>query len=210
LFSVAPRKSKEESEDPAVAFRTAFDFEAQQKVHQRAVEVAAERWREARRSGTSLYLASMVAEDFEPVLRHAPDLVDDWIAGSGEMSSDFARRVHLAEGAYLALCEALLKQDPPRGAALWRSLRSTLNTRFVGGAQLKEIMHLPFRVEDSSPVNDLRIELVSPPLCHTDQALFNVALAAEYNHKDEWLASIIAEDLASSLAWRRMRGRALQ
>lgn len=210
LFSVAPRKSKEESEDPAVAFRTAFDFEAQQKVHQRAVEVAAERWREARRSGASLYLASMVAEDFEPVLRHAPDLVDDWLAGSGEMTSDFARRVHLAEGAYLALCEALLKQDPPRGAALWRSLRSTLNTRFVGGAQIKEIMHLLFRVEDSSPVNDLRIELVGPPLCHTDQALFNVALAAEYNHKDEWLASIIAKDLASSLAWRRMRCRVLQ
>src|SRR6202041_31553 len=48
------------------------------------------------------------------------------------------------------------------------------------------------------------------PLCHTDQALFNVALAAEYNHKDEWLASIIADDLTSSLAWRRMRGRVLQ
>jgi hypothetical protein len=210
LFSVAPRKPKEESEDPAVAFRTAFDFEAQQKVHQRAVEVAAERWREARRSGASLYLASVVAEDFEPVLRHAPDLVDDWLAGSGEMSSDFARRVHLAEGAYLALCEALLKQDPPRGAALWRSLRATLKTRFVGGAQIKEIIHLPFRVPDSSPVNDLRIELVSPHLCHTDQALFNVALAAEYNHHDEWLANIIGEDLASSLAWRRMRGRVLQ
>lgn len=209
LFSVAARKSKED-EDPAVAFRTAFDFEAQEKVHQRAVEVAAERWREARRAGASLYLASMDAEDFEPVLRHAPDLVDDWLAESGEMSSDFARRVHLAEGAYLALCEALLKQDPPRGAALWRSLRATLNTRFVGGAQIKESMHLPFRVQDSSPVNDLRIELVSPPLCHTDQALFNVALAAEYNHKGEWLASTIAEDLASSLAWRRMRGRVLQ
>jgi hypothetical protein len=104
----------------------------------------------------------------------------------------------------------MLTHDPRRGAVLWRSLRSGLNTRFVGGAHIEEIIHLPFRVQDSSPIDELRAELVGLKLCNSDQALLNVALAAGYNHKDEWLADTIVEDLESSLAWRRMRGCVLQ
>lgn len=209
-FSVTPRRSREETDNPAVALRAAFDFDAQMKVHQRAVEVATQRWRDARRSGASLYLNSMDAEDFEPVLRHAPQFIDDWLTGSSELNSHFKRRVRLAEGAYLALCEALLTYDPSRGVALWRNLRSSLTTRFVGDAHVEEIIHLPFRAQDSSPVNELRAELVGLRLCHSDQALFNVALAAECNHKDEWLADTIGEDRRSSLAWRRMRAQVLE
>ena len=53
-------------------------------------------------------------EDFVPVLQHAPDMVEQWLEGCTEATANFQHRVFLAEGAYIALCEALLAHDPSR------------------------------------------------------------------------------------------------
>ncbi len=45
--------------------------------------------------------------------------------------------------------------------------------------------------------------------CHTDQTLFDLAIAATYNGKTDWLAAVISEDRASALIWRRKRGAVL-
>ncbi len=209
-FSVTPTQSHAEVKDSVAALKAALDAEAQLHAYRRAAEVAVERIREARQSGASLYLAHVDVDDLRPVLRHVQDSVEVWLNGADEGTDDFKRRVRLAEGAYLALCEALLEHDPPRGASLWRSLRQVLGTRFVGEAGVDEIVHIAFRAPDSPTVEELRAELIGLDHCHTDQALLNLVIAAKCNGKSLWLSKLIAEDNASALAWRRRRGVVLE
>jgi hypothetical protein len=209
-LSTTPAKSAEESDDPIAAFKAPADIDAQLKAHQRALNTANQRIDDARRSGASLYLTDMNPRDFDFVLRHSPDLVQDWLEGSNEVTADFRRRVRLAEGAYLALCEALLAHDAQRGVALWRGLRRALTTLFVGRAGAEEMLHIPFRVPNSPPVAELRTELIGLNQSHTDRALLNLAIAAQSNDSDEWLSKIIADDRMCPLPWRRMRSWVLE
>ncbi len=209
-FSVTPTQSETDPKHPFAALRAAMDVEARLKAHKRAVETAVKRIREARESGASLYLANVDAADLEPGLLYAPDLVGDWLEGSNESTTEFERRVRLAEAAYLALCEALLAYDAPRGAALWRSLRKVLTIRFIGDASVDELIHIPFRVPDTPAAAELRAELIRLDRCHTDQDLLNLVIAATFNGKVDWLSTIIEEDKASPLAWRRRRGTVLE
>lgn len=208
-FSVSPRPSQEDTDDPVAALKAAMDTNAQMSAHRRAVETAVSRISEARKSGASLYLANISVEDFEPVLQNASDIVDHWLEGSHELTMDFRRRVSLAEAAYLALCEVLLANDPMRGAQLWRALRATVTTRFVGAADVEDLLHMVFRVPESQAITELREELIGLERCHTDQALFDLAVATSYNGKDDWLAAVIEIDRASALVWKRKRGLVL-
>ena len=208
-FSVSPRPSQEEARDPLVALEAAMDADAQIKAHRRAVAIADIRIREARKSGASLYLANVDADDFVPVLQHASDAVDFWLEGLAGLTADFRRRIILAEGAFLALCEALLARDPERGAQVWRALRSAMRTRYNGAADVDELLHIVFRAPDSQAVTELREEQIGLRRCHTDQALFDLALAASYNGKADWLAAIIETDRVSPLVWKRKRSLAL-
>lgn len=210
LFSVSPRPSEEESNDPMLAFKAAMDADKQNEVYRRAAETAASRIREARKSGASLYLTYIDKEDFEPVLQHASDRVELWLEGLCERSTDFRRRVILAESAFLALCEALLIHDPVPGAQLWRALRARVTTRYIGAAGVEELLHIVFRVPDSPAVTALRQELIGLENCHTDQALFDLAVAASYNGRADWLAAVIKTDQASALVWKRKRGVVLE
>ena len=152
---------------------------------------------------------SYCAEDFVPVLQHAPDIVEQWLEGCTEVTTDFRHRIFFAERAYIALCEALLAHDPERGAPLWRTLRATMITRYIGAGGVEDLLHMVFRVPDSPAVKALRKELVELEHCHTDQALFNLAIAASCNGKDDWLATLIEQDQASKFAWRRERAAVL-
>lgn len=186
-----------------------FDTEARQKSWQETLNIVAKRVEEARKAGASLHLADMAAEDFFAVLEASPHAFDHWIKGVEEMSSEFRRKVVLAEGAYLGLCEALLNQRPEDGVALWRALDCTLATRFIGAANVSDLLHMAFRVRDSAPVLELRQHLLDLTRCNSDQALFDLALAASYNGREDWLGRQIEADLSSSLNWIRMRGEVL-
>lgn len=192
------------------ALQPHIDLDRRLEAHNRAAETAERRIREARESGATLYLNNIHAEDLEPVLLHAPDLVESWLEGSVNLTSDFKRRVQLAEAAYLALCEALLKYDPEKGEALWRSLTETLSTRFIGAAGIDELIHIPFRAPDSPRTAELRTDLIGLNRCHTDRELLNVAIAATLNGKYGWLSTVIEKDKVSPLAWRRKRGIMLE
>ena len=143
------------------------------------------------------------AKDFGPILCHTPDIVEQWLEGFSEPTTEFQERV------FLALCEALLAHDPERGAPLWKTLRATIITRYIGAGGVEDLLHMVFRVPDSPTVKALREELVELEHCHTDQALFNLAIAAAYNGKDDWLATLIEQDKASKFAWRRKRAAVL-
>ena len=51
----------------------------------------------------------------------------------------------MAEAAFLALCETLLSCEPKRGTELWRVLYKTVETRFVGKADVDDLIHMVFR-----------------------------------------------------------------
>lgn len=208
LYSVELRKHANPV-DSAQAFKAAFDLDAQQRNYDRAAEAARNRLEEARKSGASLFLVSLETEDLALALTYAPEIVERWIEGHGEPTADFRRRVRLAEAAYLALCEALLVHDPARGVQLWRGLRKTVATRYIGAIQVDDLTHMAFRAPWSEPVEALRRELLALTNANTDQALFDYALAAIYNGHSKWLAAIINEDLDSTLVWRQRRGMVL-
>jgi hypothetical protein len=209
IFSVSPRPIQEDANDPMAALKAAIDVDAQIKAYRRAAETAASRIDKARKSGASLYLSDIKAGDLAPVLQHAPDMVDHWLEGSNELTADFRRRVCLAESAFMALCEVLLIHDPLRGTQLWRALRSTMRTLYIGAAGVEDLYHMVFRVPDSQSVAALREELVGLKWRHTDQELFDLAVGASYNGKTDWLDAVIESDRASNLVWKRKRGAVL-
>jgi hypothetical protein len=209
-YSVSPRDADTDSIDSAEHLRRAFDTESHIRAHQRAADIAVERVESARSAGADLYLADVAPEDMEIAVIHCPDLVARWLEGSDDRTNDFARRVHLAEGAYLSLCEALLKTDPVRGVSLFTTLRQTFTTRFTGRAGIDEFLDIAFRVPDSPEVHRLRNEQASLASCHSDEALLNLALAAALNGKGQWITGLIAEDEASALEWRQRRAIVLE
>jgi hypothetical protein len=205
VLSAEPRRSPHEVANPIAALKAAFDADGRIEAYRRAIETAIARIDAARKAGASLYLADIAAADVEPVVHHAPEIVNRWLEGYRVGAADFTRRVRLAEAPYLALCEALLKHDPPRGVALWHALRQTLSTRYIGPAGVDDILHMVFRVPSSPAVEMLREELLTLPFCHSDNTLYEIALAATYNGHGPWLTAMIEKDRGSACAWQRKR-----
>ena len=204
-FSIQPYASEEYANNPFAALKASMDIEAQRDAYRRAADTAICRIREAEVAGANLYLMDVATEDFMMVLNQAPEIVDTWLDGMVERSADFERRVRLAEEAYLSLCEALLTHDPGRGATLWYALRRTITTRFIGAAGVEEFLHIAFRAPSSPELEGMREDLLSLHFCNTDAALYDLALAATFNGKADWLASTISADQASPFAWRQKR-----
>jgi hypothetical protein len=210
LFSVIPIDAPQDPNDPAGNLRRAF-FDNDPAVNvRRAFATAVERIRQARAAGASLYLANMSVEDMVPVLRHAPDLVERWLQGAAERTGDFRRRVILAEGAFLTLCEALLGHDPDRGVLLWSALKRSLTTRFIGKAEIDDMIHMVFRAPPSPALVALREELLGLERSGTDKDLFDLAVAASLNGQGEWFVAVTAADATSRFAWRRKRALVLE
>ena len=204
-YSVGVRPSQSEAE----RFRTAFDPDAQLQALRLAIDTASERIQEARESGAKLYLAPFCGREFVPVVQTAPDLVDGWLEGLSELTTEFRSRVRLAEGAFLALCEALLAHRPVRGVELWRALRECIVTRYVGKAGVDELTHIVFRAPASPEVEKLWLELAELTQCCSDQALLDLAIAALVNGRQDFLQRIIKEDRKSSYAWRQLKAEML-
>ena len=203
-FSLTLKPASTESEN----LKLMFDSEFQNKKLNQAIKVTEACVSEARNSGT-LYLVSIEYKDFEPVLLYASDLVEQWLADLYNPTDEFRRRILLAEGTFLALCEALLIHNPKHGVQLWRILHTTLRTQYLGTAGVEDLLHMVFRVPDSTDVITLRKELVELKNCNTDLDLFNIAIAASYNGKADWIDALIQEDQASPLVWRQRRALTL-
>ena len=148
------------------------------------------------------------SEDFKLVLTHAMDTVEQWLADYGEMT-EVSRYNSSADKFFLALCQALLTHAPEKGAQLWHKLRSPLRMRYIGEVGVERLMHLAFKGPDSPEVMKLREELVELEYCYNDQKLFELAIAASYNGKADWLDSFIQNDRASALVWRQKRAEVL-
>jgi hypothetical protein len=200
-FSLSFRPEGDDS--PFSAFQGATDPQKYREVRERALKTTVDQVRAVRQSGAKLYLHTIDASDFEPIIRHVPDAVAKWLEGAEQVTPDFKRRVRLAEGTFIALCEALLTWSPDQGVALWRGLRKALVTRYLGGAQIDEMIHMLFRLPNAPEV--LRQDQLSIAQTNTDQALLELAIAAGMNDSRAWLDQVIGSDLASGTVWRRQR-----
>lgn len=196
-------------DDSMAAFQRAQDVKAVQAAMDEASETFWKRIKAARTGGSSLILQDMNPADFEMVVRLEPQAIAHWIEGYEDGTNAFVRRVHLAEVPFLSLCEALLKSDPSTGVRLWRALREVVRTKVIGGARVSEFLHMAFRAPDSPEVEGLRLELLALGPETNDQGLYEVALAACWNGREDWLRSIISADQAAGLAWRQRRARVL-
>ena len=180
------------------------------KHRQTAVDTAIARIKDARSSGARLFIHSFSPEDFSPFIANHRETVMDWIDGYADCSPEFARRVRLAEGAFIAVCDAMFGHDPIVASALWRSLRQTLHTRYIGHGKIDEMIHLVFKHAASPHAAVLLDELYALESCHTDAVLFNLALAAQLNGQSVWLDRMIALDGASDDIWHRQRGQIMR
>ena len=148
-------------------------------------------------------------ENFKPVLIHAMDIVEQWLDDYFGPMENFQRRGPLTNRAFWALFEALLTYFPEKGKQLWHKLRSTIITRYIGEEDVKSLLHIVFRVPDSPEVMKLREELVELEYCHNDQKLFDLAIAASYHGKSDWLDTFIQNDRASAFVWQQKRAEVL-
>ena len=204
--TISLRPSDFESEN----LRLLFDMEAQNQALKNAAKIAVERIQEARHHGADLHLMNFTANDFTPLLNYARDSIDRWLQGLDDLTQNFQRRVLLAEGFFLALCETLLTHEPELGARLWRALKSTIRTRFIGAGRIDEMLHIVFRTPDTKASNLLRKEIIDLKYCNTDQDMFDLVIAAIHNGKNDWLDEVIAENKSSSFSWRRRRAIILE
>jgi hypothetical protein len=201
VVGIAPHVN---NDDP---FRALLQVKDDADARQRAVDKAWERIRAAQKSGASLYLHTIDPINCRPLLEHAAASVAAWLEGMSPPSASFQRRVRLAEGLYMGLCEALLEADPPRGEQLWHALRVTLRTRYKSGAGVDEFTNMVFRAPRTP--DTLLEEQLALSLCNTDEAAFNLVLSAQTHGRTAWLEQVLLRERSSGVSWRLQRARLL-
>ena len=153
--------------------------------------------RDARRSGAQLLHAHFSAEDFDLVLNLYPEALEPWLEGMDPPSSEFRKRVRLAEGFYAALCEAVLIRDPTRGIPLWRALRQCLTVGFINRIGIDRLKYAPFIASDCPAVDAVLEDLYGPDEAQTDDDLLDVVVAARSTGRIDWLRQMICRDETS-------------
>ena len=166
--------------------------------------------RQARRSGAQLLHAHFEPEDFDLVLDLYPEALERWLEGMDPCSAEFRRKVRLAEGFFVGLCEALLKRDPSRGIPLWRILRPSLATRFIDGTGIDRLKYSPFAAPPCPPVDAVLADLYSPEESPTDDDLWDILVAARRSGRVDWLERMVSRDELSHCPAHRRRAAFLR
>lgn len=178
-------------------------------IRKRILDTVAQRIAEARKGGASLYLRTLTADDFKPVFQHVGRLIPRWLEGAEQRTLDFKRRVFLAEGAYIALCQALLLEGDSRGLLLWRALRDVLTTTFKGQGNVDKMLHILMSAPDSPEIETALDEVMLLEGVNTDEELLDVALAAAFANRSTWLHDFAKRDQLSGVLWKQLRGQQL-
>ena len=165
---------------------------------------------ETQKNGGDLLLSPIDPRDIDDCLVDNPEFVSNLLDGMELRSKDFRKRVQRAEMFFLAFCESLLKTNPEMGCRLWKALREVVHARYTGAANVSEMLHIIFRIPEGLHVESLRFELLGLSCCNTDKQLFEIALAAQYNGRESWLAAQIDQDRSSQVAWKIRRSYVLE
>ena len=160
--------------------------------------------------GDQLYLANFTAEDFEPVLKHCPGAVDNWLDGLETSSPDFIKRVRQAENFFIALCESLLKEDTPRGMSLWRVLREHLIIKHISYTNIDRLLHALFAAPPCAEVDAALEEIYGIDEARTDEDLINLVIEARSTSRVDWLRRMVDLDKLSPCPAHRRRATFLE
>ena len=158
-----------------------------------------------RQRGAQLYLVDITAEHFDPIFKHCPDAVDKWLDGMETQSSKFLKRLRLAEGFFVALCEALLIEDTPRGMSLWHVLRKCLNTNFISHTGIDRLLHALFSAPPCAEVDAALDDIYDINEARTDNDLINLVIASRSSDRLYWLRRRVDIDKSSSCPAHRQR-----
>lgn len=178
--------------------------------HRALIQSYIDQVREVRRTGAWLYLISFEAKDFDPILQHCPKVIDSWLEGLESLSAGFIKRVRLAEGFFVGLCEALVKKNPIRGIALWRALQTCLVTRFIGRGGIGRLVYALFAAPPSVQVEAVLEEIYDIDATRTDEDLMELVIAARCSDRTDWLRRKISRDATSSCPAHRRRATFLE
>lgn len=199
-LAIAPRESTE----PDKRFDRLFDSEARVKVRSEAIQQALRHLQDMKAAGATLYIATFSTADVKAVFENAPEQVDRWLEGLEENHVAFRRRIHRAEGLFLALCEVLLAADGRRGALLWDRLRE-MHVRHRSEHGVDERIELLFRAPGNAETLALREQVMGLAFSNSDHELLDITIAARAAGSIDWLADVIAADESSGEDWRRKR-----
>ena len=139
------------------------------------------------------------------LIEHCSAEVEIWLAGHEQNTAEFRKRLNLAGGLYLALCEALLDVDWQRGVALWHAIDKCLSITFNGPAGINDLVRMPFRVRVNPGVQQLRSYLYSLARSRTDRAYLDLVICAAGQGSLAWIREKAVEDEASGIGWRQKR-----
>jgi hypothetical protein len=181
-----------------------FDVDARLHARQEAEREAHRRIAAGRGQGLAFYGEWIEPEHLSFLLQAAPELLDQWLPPPADPA--LAAQIRNASGFYLALCQLVLQCDPSRGVSLWQLLiRAPHSTRFTdaSGIDLKWI--IAFEAPENDVTRALWNELWDLPGTATDEALFELILAAESSGRSQWLEERVEQDMACGTPWRRAR-----
>ena len=210
-FTIGDIVEERESENDILSFvERTNNPERHAERRQATIQSYVDAVREARRSGAQLLHAHFAAPDFDMVLEHYPEALDTWLDGMESLSGGFCRRVRLAEGFFVALCEAVLRHNSSRGIALWRALRRCVATGFVSRTGIDRLKFAPFAAVDGPAVDEVLGELYGLDESRTDEDLFDIVVAARSSGRDDWLQRVVSQDENSSCPAHRRRAAFLR
>ena len=210
-FTIGGILEERENENDIISFVERTNHPERHAERRRAIiQSYADAVREARQSGAQLLHAPFAARDFDVVLELCPEALDRWLEGMEAMSAAFRRRVGLAEGFFVALCEAILKRSPSRGIPLWRALRQCVVTRFISRTGIDRLKYAPFAAVDCHEVDAVLGELYRLDESRTDEDLFDIVIAARCSGRDDWLQRVVSQDENSPCPVHRRRAAFLR
>ncbi len=167
--------------------------------------------KKVRSLGAQFHLEFVDPQFFDPVLRHCPGAVDRWLDGIGSRSQAFCRRIHLANGFYVSLCEALLSAVPVQGVALWRALRECQSqVKFTVHGDMDRLVHALICADQSPEVDDALKEVHAVQHSRSDQELTNLLVGARLSGRLDWLQQMVERDAGSPCPLHRRRGAFLK
>ena len=205
-FTIADIVEEREDENDIVSFVERTNHPERHAERRRAIiQSYVDAVREARQSGAQLLHAHFTAQDFDIVLDLYPEALDRWLEGMDSTSAEFRRRVRLAEGFFVALCEAVLRRNPSLGIPLWRALRTCVATQFISRTGIDRLKYAAFAAIDCPAVDAVLEELYGLDESRTDEDLFDIVVAARSSDRNDWLQHVVSRDENSPCPAHRRR-----
>ena len=209
LFSYGDIREKDKLDDVArLLSRSREDY------HERRRALANgyfEQVMDARRRGVSFHLESVQPKHLSLVLDWCSETVDEWLDGMSARTPAFARRVQLADGFFVSLCEALLAKRPDLGVELWRALNDCMtHVNFTVHGDMDRLVEALFASEWSATVEQALEGVYGLDGARTDRELVALVVAARRHGRLPWLREMVIKDAASQCPLHRRRASFLE